>query len=288
MKGKVFLERKHKVEYPVSIDIKYDEVRCHVKVTPEGVTFLSYAEKPLANMQEFAPLFQQVARITGFTEFDCGFEVNENFNDTYRWVRSTKKLPDDLSKATWRFFLFDLPELCSPYKYRLGSFREVADAASTWYLPGSIQLPERLEAQCEQDVYTAFEYAVSTGREGIMVKSYDHLYQRGKRIDGWWKFKPEETADGEIIALNRAYAGVDQPELGIRAGDPLDRIGSVTVRLEDGSEASPHGIPHDLGRDMLLNPQAYMHEWVEFKYMMIDRQGGYRHCVFKRLREAKK
>lgn len=286
MKGKTFNEHKHKLVYPVGVDLKYDEVRCHVLVQGQEVQFLSYSGKVLANMERFSHLFLHLSANTGWNEFDCGFEVNANFNDTYRWVRSTKKLPDDLSTAVKRFWLFDLPE--SPSEYRLRRIgMEVLEELARMYMPGALRMPEHHLCMNEEEVHTLFGIAQASGVEGLMVKTYDHLYQQDKRIDGWLKYKPSLDADGVITALHEAICGTDQPEIGLYAGDPLGRIGSVTVKMEDGSKATPHGIDHDLGREMYLNPQAYIGEWCELKYMMRDRQGGYRHPTFNRLREAK-
>ena len=61
MKGNTWEDRKDAkdrkgfpiVRYPIYAEIKYDEIRCHVKLScdpTEGtVQFLSYAGKPLAN-----------------------------------------------------------------------------------------------------------------------------------------------------------------------------------------------------------------------------------------------
>ena len=119
-----------------------------------------------------------------------------------------------------------------------------------------------------------------------MVKVLDGLYER-KRSWNWYKLKPEDTHDGKIIGLHEAVCGKDQPELGLSKGDMLGRIGSVTVRLEDGTTATPHGIPFALGEEMLNNPTYYLDRWVEFTCMERDRQGGYRHPIFKRIREDK-
>lgn len=288
MKGKTWKEHKHKLTYPVGVDLKYDEVRCHVIVHEDTkeVQFLSYAGKPLANTQEFSHIFVRMAERTGYYEFDCGIEINENFSDTYRWVRSTKGLPKDLSTATFRFWLFDLPGSTQPYVRRREIMAAVVESVRQ-YMPSAIATPEHHICNSEGDVDWLFEQVIERGVEGLMVKTYDHTYQRGKRTDGWLKYKPSEDADGIITELHEAICGKDQPELGLVAGTPLGRIGSVTIRLEDGSEATPHGIAHDLGTEMFLNPQAYLGEWCEFKYMHRDRQGGYRHPTFNRLREEK-
>lgn len=274
------------VTYPVWVETKHDEIRCHVIVDEVAVHFLSYAGKPLANMQRFAETFITLSRGTGYKEFDVGFEVNGNFNDSYRWVRSTRGVPADLVQADCTFYWFGLPELRgTTMRMQRTALREVQDYAVGWCTIHTV-LPNAVEAHSEAEVDALFTTARSIGDEGVMVKQPDMLYER-KRTDGWLKMKPEDDADGVITDLHEAVCGVDQPELGLKAGDPLGRIGSVTVRMPDGSTAAPHGIPHDLGTEMHLNPQAYIGEWCEFKYMERDRQGGYRHPTFHRLREAK-
>lgn len=298
MKGNVWHERcdaKKRngdpvVTYPVYVEDKHDEIRCHVIVDyndPHGprVTFLSYSGKPLANMLRFHELFITLARGTGHYEFDMGFECNGNFNDSYRWVRSTRGVPADLMGATFKFFIFGLPSaegtILQQHLYRV----EVAQYAKDWCsIP--VLVPHFMQCADSEQVDAAFSYARHRGLEGVMVKQPDALYER-KRTDGWLKMKPEDDADGTIVELLEAHATVAEPTQGIRVGDPLGRIGSMLVRVEDGSEACPHGIPHALGRDMYNNPLKYIGQWCEFKFMERDRQGGYRHPTFYRLREAK-
>jgi hypothetical protein len=122
-----------------------------------------------------------------------------------------------------------------------------------------------------------FEDMQSAGYEGAMLKNAQHLYVR-KRSWDWLKMKSELDGDGKIIDMREAVSEV---------GEPLGRIGSVHVLLEDGSSAWPAGIAHELGRQMMKNPDAFLGEWCEFVYMERDRQGGYRHPRFKRIREAK-
>lgn len=278
MKGHTWKAHKHKMTYPAIVEHKVDEVRCHVQVGHSGclALFDSYAGKPLANMQPFVQGFIELAGATGHHSFDCGFEVNGNFNDSYRWVRSTKGLPEDLQYAVPRFYLFDLPDLSTPFLQRMAQREFVLSAAKACGIP--MRLPRSLTVASAESAEASFALARHDGVEGVMVKSLTHVYEAGKRSYGWLKMKPEDDADGVITRIHEAIS---------EDGTPLGRAGSVTIKVEDGSEASPHGIPHELGRDMWENKYKYIGQWAEFKYMERDRQGGYRHPVWGRLREAK-
>ena len=279
MKGHKWRDHKHKMTYPAWVEIKYDEIRCHVIVNPQNlaVDYLSYAGKPLHNLTEFDAKWVELAQITGLYEFDTGFEANGNYNDSYRWVRSSRGLPDDLIGKPTKFLLFDLPTVNGRFEERMGKRHMVAVLANSIGFYNLAQ-PAGAWADEPSNVDAMFQVARESGFEGLMVKSLDHTYERGKRTDGWLKVKPEDDADGIITALHEAIS---------ENGTPLGRTGSITIKVEDGSEASPHGIAHDLGRDMHENPSKYIGQWAEFKYMERDRQGGYRHPVFHRLREAK-
>ena len=293
MKGNVWHERCRAkkrngdtvVTYPVYVEDKHDEIRCHVKILtslntnihPKNrVLFLSYAGKPLANMEQFAHIFYKLYSSTGYSEFDMGFECNENFNDSYRWVRSTKGVPSDLTDATFKFYIFGLPEKNVPMYRQMQMRLEVVAYAKDW-VSVPVLVPFFQTATNEHDVDQMFAFARSRGREGVMVKQPHALYER-KRTDGWLKMKTEADADGVITSVNRAFA-LD--------GTRLARAGSVTVQMSDGSVARPSGIAHELAADMWLHPEKYFGEWCTFSYMERDRQGGYRHPTWGRLREAK-
>ena len=280
MKGNTWRDRAHKMSYPAWVEIKHDEIRCHVIVDSEACTvkYLSYAGKPLHNMSRFDARWLALAKLTGVLEYDTGFEVNGNYNDSYRWVRSSKGVPPDLVDVRRTFLLFDLPTYTSePFKERKNLRQEIVSQAESidFY---NLHLPLGALATSAASIDQMFVTVRDLGYEGLMVKSLEHTYKRGKRTDGWLKVKPENDADGIITALHEAVS---------EDGVPLGRTGSVTLRVEDGSAASPHGIAHDLGRDMHAHPEKYLGRWAEFKYMERDRQGGYRHPVFHRLREDK-
>lgn len=284
MKGKKWKDRAHLVTYPVVVEEKVDEVRCHVRRVHDSIEFLSYAGNYLANMEPFAERMLQLMQYCAVSELDLGFEVNHDFDSSRRWIRSTNGLPDDLKGAYSRFILFDVPEWVAEFAERKENLAVVARYARN-RCGLEMDRPRFSMADNAEDVARLYEMFREDGAEGIMVKTLDHRYKKGKRIDGWLKFKPEEDADGRVIALHEAVCGKDQPDLGLKVGDLLGRVGSVSIKMDDGSIATPHGIAHDLGRDMLLNPGKYIGERAEFKYMMRDTQGGYRHCVWHRLRD---
>lgn len=316
MKGHVWADHKHKMQYPCIVEEKHDEIRCRVVYypgksetnvinLPEHVHFETFSGKPVANMESFHDAFLKYFRSVGpeFHELDMGILVNENFNDSYRWVRSTKGHPKEkLDKKTGKvspaldpsmveFLLFDLPLHPAPYydtdpnKYT--ATRHFHCAVNPCMMAGlRVKRPDWWPAWSERDVHARYEQFRAAGMEGAMVKSAAHTYQRKRSYD-WLKMKPESEADGIIVGFTEATASVDNEELGITAGDRLGRAGSVTLRMEDGSTASPHGIAHDLGWLMWQSPEQYIGKWATMNYMERDRNGGYRHPTFARLREGK-
>lgn len=294
MKGKVFKDRAHLVEYPLVVEPKEDEIRCAVHVNGI-VEFKSYDDKPLFNMDGFAQRFLQLAVRTGMHEFDVGILVNGNFNDSYRWVRSkngppqekrdkkTGKVSPALDERDVEFILFDLPELHTmSYLDRRAHGSTVCAEAGVYDLP--LRQPLMHAAKDEEAVYALYQSFRERGYEGAMAKTLSGLYARGGRTDAWLKVKPSQDARGEIIAIHEAIS---------EDGVPLGRAGSVTVLVHEHAtaegipEATPHGIAHELGRELWLNQDKYLTEkhFIDFAYMERDRQGGYRHPVFRRLRD---
>lgn len=289
MKGKVYSEHKHKLVHPVVAEVKYDEIRLHVRRIPGDVLFLSYSGKPLHNLAPWANQFAELMSEHDIPDLDCGVLVNGNFNDSYRWTRSSSGIPPEkLDKKTGRvapalaiemveFMLFDQPGMAGPYSHRRDLLLDLCGLSIADYgLP--MRRPQSWVVGSEAELDRKFVEVREGGDEGLMVKTLDHLYECGKRIDGWLKMKPEDKVDGRITGINQAFS---------IAGEPLDRAGSIDVVCEDGSRASPSGIAHALGRLMLANPQDYIGQWCEFSFMERDRAGGYRHPSFGRLREAK-
>lgn len=282
MKGTKYRDRKHKLQFPVYVEAKIDEIRCHVKRKTfhlfgapdvDTVEFLSYAEKPLHNLDSFAEQFLALMDAHNLDELDTGVLVNGNFNDSYRWTRSSKNKPKDLNEDMVQFTLYDLPGDPRAYSYRRDSCRIITAGwpGIKWHVIPSVL------ADSHDGINECYLLFRDWGHEGAMVKEATSLYERDK-CDRWQKLKPEEDADGIIIGFTEAVS---------EAGVPLGRVGSVKVRVEDGSIAQPSGIAHELGREMFEHPERFLNLWCEFKYMERDRDGGYRHPIFHRIREAK-
>jgi ATP-dependent DNA ligase len=274
MKGHTFKKYGHKMTYPAIAEVKVDEIRLDVRKLGDTVLFRSFADKPLHNLYgRFGEAFEHA----GFPRLDMGVLVNENFNDTYRYVRSSKGVPDDLLNAKVEFLLFDLPESRAPFHERIKERALVAALLQDRYnLP--IMLPVQYRVLSGDDVMPLFQMVHANGQEGLMLKSMSHKYEAGKRSYGWLKVKPEDDADGIIIDIEEAVS---------LNGEPLGRAGCVVVRCEDGSIGRPSGIGHELGARMWTQPELFIGQWCEFAFMERDRKGGYRHPVFKRIREAK-
>ncbi|CAI3971370.1 ATP-dependent DNA ligase [Variovorax phage VAC_51] len=281
MKGHTFAKGKKKLTYPCSVEIKIDEIRLDVRNDGQGVIFRSFADKPLHNLERYKEMFSRFMVSFDIPRLDMGVIVNKSFNDTYRYVRSSKGLPADLEVKSLEFILFDLPHAVGvPYIERILWRRKYAGIMRDYDLP--VITPERSVASNEEDVLALYAAAVERGFEGLMVKDHAGLYELDKRTNGWLKVKPEEDADGIVQGISEAVS---------EAGEPLGRVGSLRVEahLPDGSTqlVNVPGIPHEIGRAWFLDPSLIVGQWIEFQYMMRDRQGGFRHPRFNRIREAK-
>src|SRR5690606_26460927 len=129
----------------------------------------------------FAPQWAELARVTGVFEFDAGFEANGNYNDSYRWVRSSNGLPADLKDAPTLFFLFDLPTVPGDFQRRMSvrhSVAVIAVAEGT-----NVEQPAGQWANAGEDVDRLYLNSRAGGFEGLMVKSLGHQYESGKRTD---------------------------------------------------------------------------------------------------------
>lgn len=290
MKGKVWADHKHKLVYPVAAEVKHDEVRLHVARVGDEIHFLSWEGKPLHNLGEWAARFHDAMVEEAIFHLDMGVLVNGNFNDSFRWCRTTTGHPKEkFDKKTGKtapalfpemveFYLFDLPESRSDYANRVFERKLTAATLNDCMIPTSI--PDSIICADEEAVNVAFLKFRSLKHEGAMVKNMSHKYKQYGRIDGWLKMKPEAEEDGIVVGFEEAIS---------EDGVPLGRVGSVRVRTEDGTIATPAAstMGHEFAAHVHNNKADYLGEPCMFTYMERDRSGGYRHPIWGRFRESK-
>lgn len=289
MKG-MPLKSTTKLAYPLWAEVKIDECRCRVWLDNGGdIRFDSYAGKPLHNLyNEFGLEFAKFMKAEGIHELDIGIEVNGNFNDSYRWVRSSSGWPKEsvdkktgkvapaLDDSMVKFYLFDLPLDTAAFAQRMEHRIDAVVKMRRWHLNVSLPQGQMVNSRAELDEW--FAWCRLFGREGAMVKTLNHVYRRGKHTGSWWKMKASEAHDGYITGFTEAVS---------QEGLPLGRVGSVTIKVDDGSVASPAGFDHALAKLIWDNQSEYMGKWLEFEAMEKDRAGGWRHPRFVRFREDK-
>ena len=282
MKGHTWAKGKHKLTYPASAEVKVDEIRLDVRFEENCLLFRSYADKPLHNIPNaHCRAFGNFMTAFEVQRLDMGVIVNRNFADTYRYVRSSKGVPPELVDAKVEYILFDLPGMGTlPYIERIQWRKRYCNIMADYRLP--VFVPVRKVVYDEAEVLNMFDSVRHDGDEGLMVKDHAGLYELDKRTNGWLKVKPEADCDGIVLGYSEVVS---------EAGEPLGRVGSLRVEahLPDGSTqlVNVPGIPHEIGMAWFQDPSLIVGQWVEFSYMERDRQGGFRHPRFGRIREAK-
>jgi len=108
---------------------------------------------------------------------------------------------------------------------------------------------------------------VVAGHEGVVVKLPDSLYVHGARNRGWWKWKPQQTLDGQCTQVVPGKAGA---------------IGSLGFRLESGVEGTvSSGISELEWLDMTSHPEHYVGHMIELSYLDIEASGLLRSPVYR-------
>lgn len=124
----------------------------------------------------------------------------------------------------------------------------------------------------------SYNRAIAEGYEGLVLKSLHSRYASGRRGAGWTKVKPTETLDGVVMGFTEgrdSFAGMIGA---MRVGQYVD--GELTEVLTAGT-----GMDFPTRRHMTENPDQYVGRVVEIAYAERMPTGGYRHPVFKRMRD---
>lgn len=123
-----------------------------------------------------------------------------------------------------------------------------------------------------------YEYVREHGHEGLVVKDPLGFYRRGKKT-GWWKLKPSEEADGEVIGLVWGTKG--------KANE--GKVIGFEVKLENGKVVDATNISQSLMAEFTANVKEhgenYYNGWsCQIGYMEETPDGNLRHPAFQRFR----
>jgi len=122
-----------------------------------------------------------------------------------------------------------------------------------------------------------FIKAREAGEEGLIIKDPLCNYKRGKK-SGWWKMKPEDEADGEVVGLVWGTEGLANE----------GKVIGFEVLLESGRVVNATNISQDLMEEFTANVQKdvdfYMGYAVQIKYMEETPDGSLRHPSFEKFR----
>jgi ATP-dependent DNA ligase len=112
----------------------------------------------------------------------------------------------------------------------------------------------------------AFAYgALDLGKEGIVVKHRDSLYRHGSRKD-WYRYKPQDTADGRCTDIIRGDDG---------------EVTSLAFELDSGATGQVASGLTALDRAHIdAEPNAYLGRIIEIAHHGVERSGALRHPVF--------
>lgn len=119
-----------------------------------------------------------------------------------------------------------------------------------------------------------YETKRAEGNEGLIIKDPFAPYRRGKK-SGYWKMKPEDVVDGEVIDINWGTKGLSNQGL----------IIGFQVLLEDGIVCNANGLTQlqmeDYTREILLHGDEFFNGFaVQVKFMERTDDGGLRHPSF--------
>jgi bifunctional non-homologous end joining protein LigD len=143
-------------------------------------------------------------------------------------------------------------------------------------LTGNVKLIPNFEPSTEN-----LNAMLSQGYEGIMLKRWDGRYRAGHRSRDVLKWKPQPTAEAIITGFKEGEGG--------RAGN----VGALLIRMVDGDVDTSVGCPPFLAAQLQNGKpfnqcQDLLAEWVgkhiEFAHNGIQKTGGPRHPVFRKLR----
>lgn len=208
---------------------------------------------------------------------------------------------NDLKFYAFSFIDLDKPD--QPFEERYLTLKGIIrdyDEKNLGYHSELVCIPQETFTELDE-LFQAYDQAIISGAEGLVVIRKDTLYKMGRYTLGAnTAFKIKDDAhewDGMIMGIEEGTIARDGAEktineLGRSKTSQLqeDRIPSglakgFRVKLEDGQIliVSLNGYDHDARRQLLLEEPEHYGKWIKFKGMLPVKEGGVpRHAMFTR------
>lgn len=299
------------------VETKYDGVRGNIIVSPEGLTFLSRVGKTipaLSWLDGIALPAQQILNddrqpFKGGFMIDCellvkGVDFNTGsgllrtaHSDVKNFAFNCNPVAEPETKKSKKVPFQLEPELIEARVIAIvpldavlsGKDYPVNSALMQYHVANAVSILREKYSSIDwkmtksQDVFDfdelepLFREAREAGQEGLIIKDPLVDYKRGKK-SGWWKMKPENEADGEIVGVNWGTEGLANE----------GKVIGFEVLLESGRVVSANNISQALMEEFTVNvkadPDFYLGYAVQVNYMEETPDGSLRHPSFEKFR----
>lgn len=260
----------------VLVDSKIDGVRCLVFREKGTMTVISRTGVPIFSLNEFAEAAFKGVYIPDGHVVEAEFKI---YGIPFEEMSGIVRKHQALSREYWDNSYFH-PFACVPMAVLQMSEDPDAkiksiDARNMARILVGKKLPPPLsfKAFSLEDVEKFYNLYLNNGFEGAVIKEVGGYYQNGKKV-GWWRKKPNETADGVIIGMTEGQ------------GKYKGTLGTLTVELEDGTICHPGTGFDDRLRDAIWNNfESYKGRYVQVSFMERTGLGKLRHPVFEGFRD---
>lgn len=284
-------------------DLKLDGVRCHLIIKPTAdiggrraarCYAMSRTNKMIPSLVELFSTPEEQVRLAGFLaecRYPDGIIVDGEvlvkgmtFQQSSGRLRSKKPLPVN-QLLFYVYGVLPLGDILSDDKADI----DTANCVMQMHVRVALhQLRDNLPevAWMDVDTYDVFtmdelnelyESVRERGHEGLVIKDPMDCWHRGKKA-GWWKVKPNDEADGNVI----------EPVWGTEGKANEGLVIGFDVLLENGRVVTVTGITksqmQEFTNNVKANPDFYKDWSVEISYMEETDDGSLRHPSFKQWR----
>lgn len=189
-----YSEHGDKIVYPAYMQPKLDGHRCLTKVCKENTEMWSRTRKPIIS----APHIKEVFKNCFLEHYLDGELYNHayrsDFDELSSMIRQQKKPAENHTEIQYHIYDIAIPD--KTFEQRLAILNALAAVNTSPY----IHFVETILVHNEEEMMAAFEYFVSLGYEGGIVRNAAGLYVNKKSYD-LQKVKEFDDAEFECVGV---------------------------------------------------------------------------------------